>query len=84
MASVGLAIGFAGLGFLWHVDTVHADSIRFPTKSLPANTSNLDYLRQAAASHFVYDDPGIQRFDSIVVPRFVSNRRLLVTPSNFL
>ncbi|KAF4578258.1 hypothetical protein EYR40_001581 [Pleurotus pulmonarius] len=71
MASVGFAVGFAGLGLLWHVDTVHADSIRSPTKPLPPDTPNLDYLREAAASHFVYDDPGIQRFDSIVVPRFV-------------
>ncbi|KAG9225596.1 hypothetical protein CCMSSC00406_0003099 [Pleurotus cornucopiae] len=70
MATASLAIGFAGVGFLWHTNTVHADSIRYPSKSpaAGADASKFEYLRQAAASHFVYDDPGIQRFDSIVVP----------------
>ncbi|KAF4578256.1 hypothetical protein EYR36_000063 [Pleurotus pulmonarius] len=89
MASVGFAVGFAGLGLLWHVDTVHADSIRSPTKPLPPDTPNLDYLREAAASHCVYDDPGIQRFDSIVVPsrRFTAEPETTTTdsrPGDFL
>ncbi|KAJ8519234.1 hypothetical protein ONZ45_g3796 [Pleurotus djamor] len=76
--SIALAVGVSGAYLLYNAKTLHAEAdlnlntnsptIREQSFGKLSSDSRFDYLKQAAASYFLSEDPAIIRYDTVVVP----------------